>query len=997
MDLLQIIEDQKRAETAAQKILSESIFGEGSHDDTADKALRALDAITDGEISKVYQAHLKAVRMGARCQECSLYGCRQGPVLGDIVENAKLTIVGEAPGKNEVEQAKVFVGASGRELDESLQLGELERSDCTITNVLLCRPKEDLSTYLLRHQRANKRAIAQAKKDERPTPPLPPSPIECCAPRLLNDIEHSNSTTLLAVGGRGLHALANYFKIPYGKGKDVIGDIKAATIMNQHGAPITLPEGHELWNGGKLANERILCSSLHPAFAMRGSRQYKYVIREDIARAARIVSRGDKIDWHEPNFHIFPSPEVITRVCRLFVDNRHRCLVTVDIETDSKYPETCRVRCVGLGAVIDGEEHVIVVPFRQMDGREYWGSIEDKRTAYYAVREVLDECELVMHNGLFDTNVCLRVGLLTKPKKTWFDTMLADHDTDANDLPHDLGAVIRRYLEAPMHKQDVDHKVAGNVQKDKDLHTYCARDILGTQRLEPLLKDRIIRCATGEQFSVDTDIAPTARDMGRLGLVVNEFTRGRLSKRFNKLANQFRGDFQQLVAQSVDSKGNVCSDLAGINPGSWQQVGRWLFDRLSYEPTLNPKGYEWDGDDESRSTSSPALIRLQENGVDSTTDKAIDALFDFRACETLRGRYVDGLPLRYLDEFSTLPKVEAVEIGGETILPERDLLSLLNPTFKIHVVPTGRWSSAPNVQNWPSRAFGLPKKDKQGNPVLDSEGEQVIIPTNMRRMVVAPPGHVIVGADYKQIELRLYALQADDRLVLKAFREGLDPHTLNAATLFVESANPTEAEIMAKYFEIAAMPSGLKKYYRTIAKRFVYLETYGGEEEKLFQVMSSERDKATMRRVFPKLQPKECAIWHERWHQLHPETKIWQDRCQRMQREYGWVATLLDHRKRYFLGGPNKKNAVANHTIQGSAAAITSRAILRIAAEIPFGKWSRWTGLCLQVHDYIGVYVPESRADEAAAIIAKCMFWEHEGMDFPADKPEATWDWAAQG
>jgi DNA polymerase I-like protein with 3'-5' exonuclease and polymerase domains len=267
-------------------------------------------------------------------------------------------------------------------------------------------------------------------------------------------------------------------------------------------------------------------------------------------------------------------------------------------------------------------------------------------------------------------------------------------------------------------------------------------------------------------------------------------------------------------------------------------------------------------------------------------------------------------------------------------------------------------------------------------------------------MVVAPPGHVIVGADYSQIELRLYALLSGDELLLKAFKDLdkygklLDPHSLNAAVLF---KNDNE-DLMGCYYRLKyETPKGKLKYLRTIAKRFVYLVTYGGEESKLYDTMFNERDKITGAKVFKDLTERQVSVWYERWHTLHPWTKSWQLRVGRMVREQGWVAEGGHFRKRFFPGGPSKKNAPPNHTVQGRAAAIMNDAVMRIDEEIPHGKWSRWSGIFLQVHDYVGLYVPESRADETIEIIDRCMKTEIDGLPVIPDTPLATWDWAAQG
>jgi hypothetical protein len=80
---------------------------------------------------------------------------------------------------------------------------------------------------------------------------------------------------------------------------------------------------------------------------------------------------------------------------------------------------------------------------------------------------------------------------------------------------------------------------------------------------------------------------------------------------------------------------------------------------------------------------------------------------------------------------------------------------------------------------------------------------------------------------------------------------------------------------------------------------------------------------------------------------------------------------------------------------RNSAASIANRALLAIAEEIPYRGWSKWSGLVLQVHDYIGAIVPETRYEEAIAIIERCMLYSYDGMVFDA-QATATWSWGDQ-
>ena len=86
-------------------------------------------------------ASLEDIRARAeQCRACPLWEGRTHLVFGIGNPNARVLIVGEAPGKNEDEQGEPFVGAAGKKLDALLALAGLERNQVYIANVLKCRP-----------------------------------------------------------------------------------------------------------------------------------------------------------------------------------------------------------------------------------------------------------------------------------------------------------------------------------------------------------------------------------------------------------------------------------------------------------------------------------------------------------------------------------------------------------------------------------------------------------------------------------------------------------------------------------------------------------------------------------------------------------------------------------------------------------------------------------------------------------------------------------------
>jgi uracil-DNA glycosylase len=74
------------------------------------------------------------------CPRCDLALSRTNVVVGDGPSDAKVMLIGEAPGKNEDKQGKPFVGAAGKILNSLLEKGNIDRSKVYITNVVKCRP-----------------------------------------------------------------------------------------------------------------------------------------------------------------------------------------------------------------------------------------------------------------------------------------------------------------------------------------------------------------------------------------------------------------------------------------------------------------------------------------------------------------------------------------------------------------------------------------------------------------------------------------------------------------------------------------------------------------------------------------------------------------------------------------------------------------------------------------------------------------------------------------
>ena len=74
------------------------------------------------------------------CKKCSLWRTKKNPVFGEGPENADVMLIGEAPGRNEDETGRPFVGKAGRLLNDLLNEAGLSRNSVYITNIVKCRP-----------------------------------------------------------------------------------------------------------------------------------------------------------------------------------------------------------------------------------------------------------------------------------------------------------------------------------------------------------------------------------------------------------------------------------------------------------------------------------------------------------------------------------------------------------------------------------------------------------------------------------------------------------------------------------------------------------------------------------------------------------------------------------------------------------------------------------------------------------------------------------------
>ena len=240
----------------------------------------------------------------------------------------------------------------------------------------------------------------------------------------------------------------------------------------------------------------------------------------------------------------------------------------------------------------------------------------------------------------------------------------------------------------------------------------------------------------------------------------------------------------------------------------------------------------------------------------------------------------------------------------------------LHPSFRIFGARTGRFSSnQPNMQN-PPREAGL------------------------REMVKAPPGYVLMDADYGQVELRIAAVMAQDVKMLRAYQEGKDLHKITAASI----AGISEDEVTKDHRQQAkavnfgliygAGPKTLKDYAKA---------TYGVE-------MTLAEAKAA----------KEAFL------KTYPQLSQWQKNQSTHAAAYMYAETTSGYRRQFVKEGLTSRSVYTvsmNTPVQGTGAEILIEALADLHANLHKFDGAQ---ILAHIHDEILLMVKEEEAEEMA-------------------------------
>ena len=352
--------------------------------------------------------------------------------------------------------------------------------------------------------------------------------------------------------------------------------------------------------------------------------------------------------------------------------------------------------------------------------------------------------------------------------------------------------------------------------------------------------------------------------------------------------------FSETLSDELIDINDKVQVMAGVtfNLASPKQLGQVLFEHLKLvEKPKKTKSGQY-------STSEETLLKLQGK------HEIIDLILQFRQAQKLKSTYVDALP----------------ELATEDS-------QRIHTTYQQAVAATGRLSSVnPNLQNIPIRT---------------DRGREV-----RKAFVPKDKNHMLLAADYSQIELRLMAHLSQDQGMLSAFQNGEDIHSATASKVFQTPINEVSRE------------------QRSSAKMVNFGIIYGISAFGLSQRLGIKRTEA-----------KEII---ENYFLQYPQVKNYMDTSIEKARESGFVETIMGRKR--ILNDINSKNGIIrgfaernaiNAPIQGSAADIIKLAMIDVHQKMKAQKLQ--SKMLLQVHDELVFDARKDEIDRLTTLVKSAM------------------------
>ena len=525
------------------------------------------------------------------------------------------------------------------------------------------------------------------------------------------------------------------------------------------------------------------------------------------------------------------------------------------------------------------EAELVGIAFSWSKGKGYYLALPENRAEVLEILEPFksffehSEIEKIGHNLKYDLKVLRNYDV--RVNAPLFDTMIA-HYLINPDMRHNMDTLAETYLNYSA--QSITELIG---KKGKNQGTM--REVPLEKQTEYAVEDADITLQLKKHFQEEMTAAKTLELYQKVELPLVSVLTSMECEGINldvpflkSLSFSLTEDIQKLEATIFEVAGEA------FNLASPKQLGLILFDKLKLidKPKKTKTG--------QYSTAEDVLSYLAKD------HPIIGEILDWRSLQKLQNTYVDALPN---------------EIDSKT--------RRVHTVYNQAVASTGRLSSNnPNLQNIPIRT---------------ERGKQV-----RKAFIPRDDNHLLLAADYSQIELRIIAALSGDEEMLSAFQNNEDIHRTTAAKVFNVPLKDVTRE------------------QRSNAKTVNFGIIYGVSAFGLSQQTNLNRNES-----------KELI---ETYYATYPKLRAYIQDQINFARDHGYVSTVLGRRR--YLKDINSQNAIVrgaaernavNAPIQGSAADIIKLAMIAIQDRLQNEKWK--SKMLLQVHDELVFDVPKEEVN----------------------------------
>ena len=564
--------------------------------------------------------------------------------------------------------------------------------------------------------------------------------------------------------------------------------------------------------------------------------------------------------------------------------------VAFDCETTQLQPEMGKMRLLQFAAL---DRHPVVLDCWELSESDW-----EKVAAFFATKRFW-----IAHNAVFDTAWLQEHGIY--PNGTIQCSMLASRllTNGLPNLKHGLQHVVKRYLKFDLAKEEQKSDWSGNLTPSQ--LAYAAEDVRVLTILDGPLNQLLAVANLHKAWRLECDAIPAMAQLWRTGLPFDRTMlrdlHTELQQEHEVLGVKVLADLDDALPEDYklprDPDGTI--NTRPIATGTIKKG-----DRMPAGFNINSPG--------QLSRAFEAILGAAPVGATGKNSVARDALRQYAADHAVVALY-----LRW-------KRIEKRRQMVNTLIAALDNEGRIRASYMQMGADTGRMSCMqPNLQQVP--------RDQ-----------------NFRACVQAKEGKLLVVADFAQMELRLAAAEAKDLVMIEAFQEGKDLHTITAMEIYdVEEKAVTKEQ-------------------RQIAKSANFGLLFGSGARGLREYAGS---------MGIQMDIEEAQEIRQAFHRVYLGIDGWQKECARQANvatDQAAITIRLSGMRRFLVGENNKLTTRCNTPIQGAGAAVMKRALALLWKDL-LDTDEDEAKLAGVVHDEVILEVRKGAEEKWAAILTKAM------------------------